>query len=130
MRAGRVREANVVLARLEQVYGGRLSESVDASPAPAPGSCGRSAREGAAAQVYGAVCRHDPPLPSSEAVDALSEIAEDFKVYAVNERCDIVGLDEAYAEWMSLPGGTVGEFSAVDALGEKRKKQYQNIGYC
>ena len=38
-RAGRILEANTVLARLEQVLGGRLSESVDASPAPAPGIC-------------------------------------------------------------------------------------------
>ena len=60
-------------------------------------------------------------------MDALSEITEDFKAYAINERCDIVGLHEAYAEWMSLPGGTVGEFSAVEALGEERRKQYRDI---
>ena len=100
---GRVRESNRALARLETIHGGRLSEVIDASGAPAPSPCGRSAREGAATQVWEAVCRHDPPLREEEGVDALQDIAEDVEVYAVHERCDIVDRAECFAEWMSLP---------------------------
>ena len=92
--AGRVREANRALSRLESLNGGRLSEVIDATGAPAPTPCGRSAREDAAAQVWEAVCRHDPPLQEKEGVDALSDIAEDIYKYAVNERCDIVDKAE------------------------------------
>ena len=82
--AGRVREANRALGRLETVYGGRLSEVIDASGAPAPTPCGRSVRRDAAAQVWEAVCRNAPPLPDREGVDALSDIAEDIYKYAVS----------------------------------------------
>ena len=116
-----------MLSRLEQVFGGRLSESVDASPAPAPSSCGRAVRSDAAAQVFEAVCRHDPPLPEGEGVDALSEIAEDVDRYCINERCDIVSPGEAYADWVSLPSGTVGEFCAMERLGAERQKTYADI---
>ena len=109
------------------MYGGRLSEVIDATGAPAPTPCGRSAREDAAAQVWEAVCRHDPPLQGKEGVDALSDIAEDVFKYAVIERCDIVDKAECFEEWMSLPAGTVGAFSAMDQLKGGRRRQYRDI---
>ena len=68
--AGRVDEANRILSRLETVFAGRLREEVDTRAAAAPSPCGRSVRVDAAAQVWEAVCTHDPPLPSKEGVDA------------------------------------------------------------
>ena len=120
----RVTQANRILGRLEQLDKGRLWEEVDAAPAPAPSHCGRSAREGAAAQVWEAVCSQDPPLDGCQGVDALSEIAEDVGNYAFNERCDVVRKEECFSEWMSLPGGAVGEFNAMEKLVGDRKEQY------
>ena len=54
-------QANRILGRLEQLDRGRLWEEVDAAPASAPSHCGRSAREGAAAQVWEAVCSRIRP---------------------------------------------------------------------
>lgn len=120
-------EANRVLSRLEQISSCRLFEAVDSQPAPAPGACGRSARQGAAAQVFGAVCRHDPPLPPREGVDALSDLAEDVFQYARDDRGDMVPTTEAWGDWFSLPGGTVGEFNAVERLGAVRRSLYEDI---
>ena len=124
-RLGRVFEANKVFDRLESLFGGRLRETPDSRPAAAPAPCGRSACEGAAAQVWEAVCTHDPPLPSREGVDALSDIAEDVEIYAVNERCDVVPRELCFSEWMSLPGGALGSFNAMDRLEGKHKEEYR-----
>ncbi len=117
-------QAHRILGRLEQLDRGRLWEEVGAAPAPAPSHCGRSAREGAAAQVWEAVCSQDPPLDGCQGVDALSEIAEDVGNYAFNERRDVVRKEECFSEWMSLPGGPVGEFNAMEKLVGDRKEQY------
>ena len=115
------------MGRLEQLHGGRLGEVVDEAFATGSSPCRRSARAGAVAQVWGSVCKHAPPLPSSEGVDALSDIAEDINKYAVKERCDIVPREQCYAEWMSLPGGTVGGFNVMRQLPPERRKVYQDL---
>ena len=84
-KAGRVKEANRGLSRLEQLYSGQLTEAACEAPAPAPTPCLRSVRPDAVAQVWEAACRHDPPLSEGEGVDALSDIAEDIYKYAVDE---------------------------------------------
>ena len=126
-RLGRLRESNRVLRRLEELSGGRLREVVEEEPPPRPTHCGRSVRSDAAAEVWRAVCTHDPPLPLREGVDALTEIAEDHNSYAGLERGDIVSKDEAFAEWMSLPSGKVGSFQVIPSLGQKRREQYEDI---
>ncbi|MED5419458.1 MAG: hypothetical protein VYA27_12190, partial [Verrucomicrobiota bacterium] len=54
-------------------------------------------------------------------------IAEDIFKCAVNERCDIVDKAECFEEWMSLPAGTVGAFSAMDQLKGDRGRQCRDI---
>mgnify|MGYP003324844735 CR=1 FL=1 len=60
-------------------------------------------------------------------MDALSEIAKGVDTYNVNERCDVVPPHECWGEWLSLPGRKVGEFQAMDWLGETRRQQYGEI---
>ena len=118
---------NRALSRLEQLYSGQLTEAACEAPAPAPTPCLRSVRPDAVAQVWDAACRHDPPLSEGEGVDALSDIAEDIYKYAVDERCDIVSRTECWADWVSLPSGTVGSFNAVRRLPPERRAVYEDI---
>ena len=115
------------MARLEQVVGGRLEEAVGERPAPKPSDCGRSVRSDAVAQVWGSVARHDPPRPEREGVDDLNSLAEESEFSAVNVRCDIVGKDEAFADWVSCPEGTVGSFEPVPEFSRARRELYQDI---
>ena len=118
---GRIGETNRILGRLEQVVGGRLEEAVEERHAPKPSDCGRSVRADALAQVWGCVVRHDPPRPEREGVDDLNSLAEESEFSTVNERCDIVGKDEAFADWVSCPEGTVGSFEPAPKLSRARR---------
>ena len=115
------------MGRLEQVVGGRLEEAVEERHAPKPSDCGRSVRADALAQVWGCVVRHDPPRPEREGVDDLNSLAEESEFSAVNERCDIVGKDEAFADWVSCPEGTVGSFEPVPELSRARRELYSEV---
>ena len=115
------------MGRLEQVVGGRLEEAVEERHAPKASDCGRSVRADALAQVWSCVVRHDPPRPEREGVDDLNSLAEESEFSAVNERCDIVGKDEAFADWVSCPEGTVGSFEPVPELSRARRMLYSDI---
>ena len=127
-RAGRIRESNQVMGRLETLLSGRLKEELREVAVQRPTHCGRSVRVDAAAEVWRAVCSHDPPLQPREGVDAISQIAEGFNSYAGMDRGDVVGKDEAFAEWMSLPSGELGSFEVKRNLGEKYRSRYSAIG--
>ena len=60
-------------------------------------------------------------------MDALSDIAEDVEFYAINERCDVVPRELCFSEWMSLPGGDLGKFNAMEQLEGERRKTYGDI---
>jgi hypothetical protein len=60
-------------------------------------------------------------------VDALSDIAEDVEFYAINERCDVVPRELCFSAWMSLPGGDLGKFNAMEQLEGERRKTYGDI---
>ena len=124
---GRIGETNRILGRLEQVVGGRLEEAVEERHAPKASDCGRSVRADALAQVWSCVVRHDPPRPEREGVDDLNSLAEESEFSAVNERCDIVGKDEAFADWVSCPEGTVGSFEPVPELSRARRDLHLDI---
>ena len=105
------------MGRLDSLFEGRVSElTQDSDLLPANGV--RVAQSGACSSLLEVVARQAPPL-ENQGVAELSDISEDVCGYMVDGKGSVVSRENAWADWVSLPGGEIGAFEVISAHGRE-----------